>query len=207
MGRSQSLSRLRTSQTMSNKAKEALFSPYTLGDLKLKNRIVMAPLTRTRAENQGKVPNELMAEYYAQRAGAGLIITEGTFVSEQGQGWYGAPGVYSEEQAAGWERVTDAVHRAGGLIFVQLWHQGSVSHRSLYDDGRLPLGPSAVNPEQLIHVKGGRIMSETPREMSLQDIKQAVKRLQTCRTSRTRRGLRRRPDSRRICLPLPAVPA
>jgi N-ethylmaleimide reductase len=145
-----------------------------LGDLKLKNRIVMAPLTRTRAANQGKVPNELMAEYYAQRAGAGLIITEGTFVSEQGQGWYGAPGVYSEEQRTGWKRVTDAVHDAGGLIFVQLWHQGSVSHPSLYADGRLPLGPSAVNPEQLIHVKDGRIMSETPREMGFHEIKQAV---------------------------------
>ena len=160
---------------MSTKPTEVLFTPYTLGDLQLKNRIVMAPLTRTRAENQGKVPNELMAEYYAQRAGAGLIITEGTFVSEQGQGWYGAPGVYNAEQAAGWKRVTDAVHSAGGLIFVQLWHQGSVSHRSLHDDGRLPLGPSAVNPEQLIHVKGGKIPSETPREMSLHDIKQAVK--------------------------------
>ena len=159
---------------MSTKPTEVLFTPYTLGDLQLKNRIVMAPLTRTRAENQGKVPNELMTEYYAQRAGAGLIITEGTFVSEQGQGWYGAPGVYTAEQAAGWKRVTDAVHEAGGLIFVQLWHQGSVSHRSLHDDGRLPLGPSAVNPEQLIHVKGGKIPSETPREMSLHDIKQAV---------------------------------
>src|ERR1700755_3193719 len=136
---------------MSVKSAEILLSPYTLGDLRLKNRIVMAPLTRTGAENRGKVPNELMAEYYAQRAGAGLIITEGTFVSEQGQGWYGAPGVYNTEQAAGWMGVTDAVHDAGGLIFVQLWHQGSVSHRSLYDDGRLPLGPSPVNPEQLIH--------------------------------------------------------
>ncbi|HLN03622.1 MAG TPA: alkene reductase [Bryobacteraceae bacterium] len=162
-------------RTGSNNSSKALLAPYTLGDLKLKNRIVMAPLTRTRAENEGKVPNELMAEYYAQRAGAGLIITEGTFVSEQGQGWYGAPGVYSEEQRAGWKCVTDAVHGAGGLIFVQLWHQGSVSHRSLYADGRLPLGPSAVNPEQLIHVKGGRIMSETPREMALHEIKQAVK--------------------------------
>src|ERR1700691_5551686 len=159
---------------MSNRLTKALLSPYTLGDLNLKNRIVMAPLTRTRAENQAKAPNELMAEYYAQRAGAGLIITEGTFVSEQGQGWYGAPGVYSEEQRAGWKRVTDAVHGAGGLIFVQLWHQGSVSHRSLYADGRLPLGPSAVNPEQLIHVQGGRIMSETPREMALHEIRQAV---------------------------------
>ena len=159
----------------SNNSTKALLAPYSLGDLQLKNRIVMAPLTRTRAENLGKVPNELMAQYYAQRAGAGLIITEGTFVSEQGQGWYGAPGVYSKEQRAGWGRVTDAVHSAGGLIFVQLWHQGSVSHRSLYADGRLPLGPSAVNPEQLIHVKGGRIMSETPGEMGLHEIKQGVK--------------------------------
>ena len=162
------------SRTMSTKPRVALLAPYTLGDLRLKNRIVMAPLTRTRAENQGKVPNVLMAEYYSQRAGAGLIITEGTFVSEQAQGWYGAPGIYNEEQRAGWERITNAVHNAGGLIFVQLWHQGSVSHRSLYPDGRLPLGPSAVNPEQLIHIKGGTILSETPREMSLQDIKQAV---------------------------------
>jgi N-ethylmaleimide reductase len=160
---------------MSNRLTKALLSPYTLGDLQLNNRIVMAPLTRTRAENPGKVPNELMVEYYAQRAGAGLIITEGTFVSEQGQGWYGAPGIYSSEQRTGWEHVTDAVHRAGGLIFVQLWHQGAVSHRSFYDDDRIPLGPSTVNPEQLIHVKGGRITSETPREMSLQDIRQAVR--------------------------------
>jgi N-ethylmaleimide reductase len=162
-------------RTKSTRPTEALLTPYTLGDLKLKNRIVMAPLTRTRAENRGKIPSELMAEYYAQRAGAGLIITEGTFVSEQGQGWYGAPGIYNAEQAAGWRHVTNAVHSAGGLIFVQLWHQGSVSHPSLYEDGRLPLGPSAVNPEQLIHIRGGKVPSETPREMSLQEIKQAVK--------------------------------
>src|ERR1700733_9701484 len=147
---------------MSTKTTDILFTPYTLGDLPLKNRLVMAPLTRTRSVYPGMVPNELMAEYYTQRAGAGLIITEGTFVSEQGQGWYGAPGVYTTEQAAAWRRITDAVHGAGGLIFVQLWHQGSVSHRSLHDDGRLPLRPSAVNPEQLIHVKGGRIVSEVP---------------------------------------------
>jgi N-ethylmaleimide reductase len=134
---------------MSTSPAEVLLAPFTLGDLQLKNRIVMAPLTRTRAANPGKVPTELMAEYYAQRAGAGLIITEGTFVSEQAQGWYGAPGVYTAEQAAGWQIVTDAVHKAGGLIFVQLWHQGSVSHRTFFAYGRLPLGPSAVNPEQL----------------------------------------------------------
>lgn len=103
-----------------------------------------------------------------------MLITEGAFVSEQGQGWYGAPGIYTEEQRAGWERVTDEVHRAGGLIFVQLWHQGSVSHRSLYSDGRLPRGPSAINPEQMIHVKGGTMISEVPREMTLPDIKQAA---------------------------------
>jgi len=160
---------------MSTTPTEVLLTPYALGDLQLQNRIVMAPLTRTRAANPEKVPTELMAGYYAQRAGAGLIITEGTFVSEQGQGWYGAPGIYNAEQGAGWKLVTDAVHKAGGLIFVQLWHQGSVSHRSFFDDGQLPLGPSAVNPGQLIHVKGGKIPSETPREMSLQDIKQAVK--------------------------------
>jgi N-ethylmaleimide reductase len=159
---------------MSNGLTEPLLTPFTLGDLKLKNRIVMAPLTRTRAQNPGKVPNELMAEYYAQRAGAGLVMTEGTFVSEQGQGWYGAPGIYSKEQRSGWQRVTDAVHNAGGLIFVQLWHQGAVSHRSLYNDGRVPLGPSVVNPEQLIHVKSGTVMSEPPGEMSLQDIRQVV---------------------------------
>jgi N-ethylmaleimide reductase len=163
---------------MSVKPAEILLSAYTLGDLKLKNRIVMAPLTRTRAENRGKVPNELMAEYYTQRAGAGLIITEGTFVSEQGQGWFGAPGIYAEEQRTGWARITDAVHRASGLIFVQLWHQGSVSHRSLYDDGRAPLGPSAINPEQLIHIKGGKVMSEIPQEMNLEDIKQTVREFQ-----------------------------
>src|ERR1700686_4933843 len=105
---------------MSVKPAEILLSPYMLGSLKLKNRVVMAPLTRTRAENRGKVPNELMAEYYTQRAGAGLILTEGTFVSEQGQGWYGAPGIYSEEQRAEWTPVTAAVHGAGGLIFVKL---------------------------------------------------------------------------------------
>ncbi len=159
---------------MSTCPAEVLLAPFTLGDLQLKNRIVMAPLTRTRAANPGNVPTELMAEYYAQRAGAGLIIAEGTFVSEQAQGWYGAPGVYTAEQAAGWQIVTDAVHKAGGLIFVQLWHQGSVSHRTFFADGRLPLGPSAVNPEQLIHVEGAKVPSETPREMSLDDIRQAV---------------------------------
>ena len=151
-----------------------LLQPFMFGDLALPNRVVMAPLTRMRTPHSNGVPNDLMRDYYVQRASAGLIITEGTFVSEQAQGWYGAPGVYTAEQAAGWQIVTDAVHKAGGLIFVQLWHQGSVSHRTFFADGRLPLGPSAVNPEQLIHVEGAKVPSETPREMSLDDIRQAV---------------------------------
>ena len=156
---------------------EGTIAPYTLGDLELKNRTVMAPLTRTRAANEGKAPNELMAEYYAQRAGAGLILTEGTFVGEQGQGWYGA-GSLTEEQRAGWERVCpDAVHGAtGGLIFVQLWHQGSVSHRSFYSDGRLPLGPSAVNPEQPRSRQGQQDHERNPApRWHFTEINQAVK--------------------------------
>jgi len=115
-----------------------------------------------------------MREYYEQRASAGLIISEGVWVSENGQGWYGAPGIYNGEQGAAWKSITDAVHERGGRIFAQLWHQGSVSHPIFFSDGRLPVAPSAVNPEQLIHVPGGTRMSETPREMTRADIKQAV---------------------------------
>jgi N-ethylmaleimide reductase len=124
---------------MPNHNHNALLTPYQLGDLNLRNRIVMAPLTRTRAENAGHIPNDLMVEYYAQRASAGLIITEGTWVSEEAQGWYGVPGIYNEEQAQAWRRVTDAVHARGGRIFVQLWHQGGVSHPSFYPDSRQPV--------------------------------------------------------------------
>ncbi len=159
---------------MHHHAQNALFSPYELGDLALKNRIVMAPLTRTRAENAGHVPNELMVEYYAQRASAGLIITEGTWVSEEAQGWYGVPGIYNKEQGEAWRRVTEAVHARGGKIFVQLWHQGGVSHHSFYPDGRQPVAPSAINQEQQVHIRGGSVMSETPRAMSKEDIKRTV---------------------------------
>jgi len=131
---------------MSNQARNALLTPYQLGDLSLRNRIVMAPLTRTRAENPGHVPNELMVEYYAQRTSAGLTISEGTWVSEEAQGWYGVPGIYNEEQGQAWRKVTDAVHTRGSRIFVQLWHQGGVSHPSFYPDGRQPVAPSAINP-------------------------------------------------------------
>jgi N-ethylmaleimide reductase len=160
--------------TMQDEMRQPLLEPYMLGDLQLRNRVVMAPLTRTRAANPGHVPTDLMRQYYEQRASAGLIISEGVWVSENGQGWHGAPGIYNEEQRAAWRVITDAVKAQGGRIFAQLWHQGSVSHPLFFSDGRLPVAPSAVNPEQLIHVAGGTRISETPREMTRADIRQAV---------------------------------
>src|ERR1700693_1968347 len=159
---------------MSNTLSQPLLEPYKLGDLQLGNRVVMAPLTRTRAANFGHIPTDLMRDYYAQRATAGLIITEGTWVSEAGQGWYGAPGIYNSEQGAAWRSITDAVHAKGGRIFAQLWHQGSVSHASFFSDGRLPLAPSAVDPQQLIHTAGGSVMSGTPKEMTKAEIEQTI---------------------------------
>jgi N-ethylmaleimide reductase len=154
--------------------RQSLLEPFDLNGLPLWNRVVMAPLTRARAENPGHAPTPLMKEYYAQRASAGLIISEGTWVSENAQGWQGAPGIYTEEQGAGWEQITDAVHAASGRIFAQLWHQGSVSHPRFFSDGRIPLAPSAINPEQLVHIDGGMEPTVTPREMSKADIRQAV---------------------------------
>ena len=164
----------RHERNMPNHNHNALLTRYQLGDLNLRNRIVMAPLTRTRAENPGHIPNDLMIEYYAQRASAGLIITEGTWVSEEAQGWYGVPGIYNEEQAGTWRKVTDAVHARGGRIFVQLWHQGGVSHPSFYPDGRQPVAPSAINPGQLVNIRGGQVMSGVPRAMSKEDIRRTV---------------------------------
>jgi N-ethylmaleimide reductase len=154
--------------------RQLLLQPYKLGDLTLSNRVVMAPLTRGRAHNPGHVPNDLMREYYEQRATAGLIISEGVWVSENGQGWRGATGIYNDEQGAGWSRITNAVHAKGGRIFAQLWHQGSVSHPSFFDDGRLPLAPSAVDPVQIVHVADGTTMTVVPREMTHADIVQAI---------------------------------
>jgi N-ethylmaleimide reductase len=152
-----------------------LLEPVLFGDLHLPNRIVMAPLTRMRASLPGAAPNELMREYYEQRATAGLIISEGTFVSDQARGWFGAPGVYNDAQRKGWQTVTDAVHRAGGHMIVQLWHQGSVSNRRLVGNGRSPLAPSAVDPEQLVHTGYGETeMTVVPTAMTLADLKQTV---------------------------------
>ena len=123
-----------------------LFTEYTLGGLHLKNRIVMPPMTRSRAA-RGDVATSLMAEYYSQRTGAGLIISEGTQVSRQGQGYAWTPGIYNAEQIAGWKQVTDAVHANNGVIFAQLWHVGRVSHISIQENGAAPVAPSAILAE------------------------------------------------------------
>ncbi|MET4729060.1 N-ethylmaleimide reductase [Lysobacter enzymogenes] len=123
-----------------------LFTPHRIGRLDLPNRIVMPPMTRSRA-GRGEVATELMAQYYAQRAGAGLIVSEGTQISRQGQGYAWTPGIHTPEQIAGWRRVTDAVHAAGGRIFAQLWHVGRVSHVALQDGGAAPVSSSALVAE------------------------------------------------------------
>jgi N-ethylmaleimide reductase len=129
------------------------FTPVRLGALETPNRMVMAPLTRMRA-GPGRVPTPLMAEYYAQRASAGLIISEATAISQQGTGCPNAPGIYTNEQVAGWLRVTEAVHRAGGRIFLQLWHMGRISHPSFQPGGGLPVAPSAIAP------RSGQVLTE-----------------------------------------------
>lgn len=151
----------------------SLLSPIQLGALKLKNRIVMAPLTRCRANNPGFVPNDQMVRYYAQRAGAGLIISEGTVVSPQGRGYPFTPGIWSDEQVAGWRQVTDAVHAKGGLIVCQLWHCGRLSLPE-YHDGQPPVAPSAVNPEWKMFSLTGQPDTVTPQALSRDEIKGIV---------------------------------
>lgn len=121
-----------------------LFQPFDMSGLHLANRIVMAPMTRCRAMDKGDIPTPLMAEYYAQRASAGLIIAEGAPISESARGYLWTPGIYSQEQIAGWQQVANAVHAARGIIFLQLWHTGRVSHVSLQPGGIPPCGPTAV---------------------------------------------------------------
>lgn len=154
---------------------QPLLQTYTLGDLKLANRIVMAPMTRSRADNPGNVPTEdLQGIYYAQRASAGLIISEGSQVSKEAVGYINTPGIYSEEQVAGWKNVTEKVHKAGGKIFIQLWHVGRISHPDFHD-GKLPMAPSAINPKVKSFTKNGLQDTVTPKEMSLEDIERTIK--------------------------------
>ncbi|HEY0439141.1 MAG TPA: alkene reductase [Xanthobacteraceae bacterium] len=145
-----------------------LFVPYRLGDLELKNRIVMAPMTRSRALD-GNVPNPLAVEYYTQRASAGLIITEATQVSPQGIGYIRTPGIHTGEQYAGWKRITEAVHAAGGKIFAQLWHVGRVSHPDFHG-GALPVAPSAIAAEGDVFTSKGPTKMVTPRALETSEI-------------------------------------
>src|SRR5271154_1913666 len=147
----------------------SILSPFQLGPLTLPNRVVMAPMTRNRA-GPGNVPTALNATYYAQRAGAGLIVSEATQVSPQGVGYPGTPGIHSAAQVDGWKRVTAAVHDAGGRIFLQLWHVGRISHPSLQPDGALPVAPSAIAPAGQAMTREGLKPFVTPRALHTAEI-------------------------------------
>lgn len=146
-----------------------LFDPIAVGDLHLPNRILMAPLTRTRSSGEGRVPNDMMRDYYVQRASAGLIMTEATSVSPQGVGYPRTPGIWSDEQVAGWRRVTDGVHKAGGLIFLQLWHVGRISD-PVYHDGAPPVSASAVQPKGHVSLIRPERPYVTPRALETNEI-------------------------------------
>ena len=144
-----------------------LFEPYKLGPITLANRLVMAPLTRNRAIPPGMVPSPLATEYYGQRASAGLLVTEASQVSQQGQGYQDTPGIYSKEQVAGWRKVTDRVHERGGRIFIQLWHVGRISHTSLQPNGGAPVAPSAIRAKGKTFVNNSFTEISEPRELAL----------------------------------------
>ena len=152
---------------------QILFTPYNLAGIELKNKMVMAPMTRSRADNEGNIPTPLMAEYYAQRATAGLIISEGTPVSTKAVGYINVPGIYSNEQVEGWKLITKAVHEKEGKIFAQLWHVGRLSHPSFFN-GELPHAPSAINANEKSYTTTGLQDTVVPKEMSVEDIKQTV---------------------------------
>ncbi|ARP38738.1 alkene reductase [Vibrio syngnathi] len=157
----------------------ALFQPIQLGNIELKNRIVMPPMTRSRATQPGNSANDMMAAYYAQRASAGLIVAEGTQISPMGQGYAWTPGIYSDEQIAGWKKVTDAVHEKEGVIFAQLWHVGRVTHPDNIG-GEQPISSSALKAENVkVFIDNGTdepgfVDVVEPREMTKEDIKNVV---------------------------------
>ncbi len=152
-----------------------LFDSLQLGDLTLKNRIIMAPLTRMRSLQPGNIPHALNAEYYAQRASAGLIISEATQISQQGQGYPGTPGIHTPEQISGWKRVTDAVHGKDGKIFLQLWHVGRISHSSHQPEGKPPVAPSAITPTGKVFTADWKQADyETPHALEITEVKAII---------------------------------
>ena len=149
-----------------------LFDPLTLGKYHLPNRIFMSPMTRGRA-GAGAVPSSFVADYYAARADAGLLITEATAISPQGYGWFNAPGIWTDAQEQGWKHVTDAVHAKGGRIFLQLWHMGRVSHPDFLE-GNLPVGPSAIAAKGETHTPLGKKTYVTPRALTVAEIQATI---------------------------------
>ncbi|MCW4114180.1 alkene reductase [Aurantimonas sp. MSK8Z-1] len=154
-------------------ATSKLFEPIDLGPIRLANRVVMAPLTRSRAHEAGK-PNDLHVEYYRQRASAGLIVTEATNISPEGRGYAYTPGIFSPEQVEGWKKVTDAVHAEGGKIVVQLWHVGRISHPDLQPGGALPVAPSAVRPDMKAFTEDGFKDAVAPRALEKSELPRVV---------------------------------
>ena len=158
----------------------ALFTPLQLGPYTLRNRIVLPPLTRSRSTQPGNIANELMAEYYQQRSSAGFMVSEGTQIEPRGQGYAWTPGIHSTEQIAGWQKVTRAVHGAGGVIFAQLWHVGRVSHTALQPEGQAPVAPSAIPASQVkVFIEtapGSGMLSEPsmPRELTTAEVRELV---------------------------------
>jgi N-ethylmaleimide reductase len=147
-----------------------LFTPFRMGALDLPNRLVMAPLTRNRATPESLAPRALNVDYYRQRASAGLIITEATQISQQGQGYILTPGIYSDAQVEGWRQVTDAVHAAGGRIALQLWHVGRISHTSLQPGGGAPVAPSAIAAKTKTYLDHGFADVSPPRALDIEEI-------------------------------------
>ncbi len=152
---------------------QPLLKNHTMRDLNLKNRIIMAPMTRSRADNKAHSPTAIHVKYYEQRSSAGLIITEGSQVSERAVGYINTPGIYSAEQTAAWKPVTDAVHARDGKIFLQLWHVGRMSHPDFHK-GELPLAPSAINPNSKSFTPQGFKDTVAPKAMTIEEIKQTV---------------------------------
>ncbi|MFK7701941.1 alkene reductase [Pseudomonas caspiana] len=166
---------------MSNSVKNSnFFTPTQLGHHSLKNRIVLPPLTRQRSSQPGNVANELMAQYYSQRAGAGFLVTEGTQIEPRGQGYAWTPGIYTPEQIAGWRKVTEAVHAEGGVIFAQLWHVGRVSHTALQPNGDAPVSASAIAADQVsVFIEtapgaGELVKPSVPRALTTDEVQELV---------------------------------
>ena len=150
-----------------------LFEPVHMGGVELSNRVLMAPLTRNRAQSDG-TPADMAQIYYGQRAGAGMILTEATQISAMGKGYLDTPGIHEDAHVEGWKKITDAIHAKGGVVFMQLWHVGRISHTSLLPEGRSPLAPSAVRADQQTYTANGFEDCSEPEAMSLEQIRETI---------------------------------